>query len=293
MRPVVAPWTVVSEVRTVDADGETAIEIDAPQEGTIVVSGTIAVGDEPVLKVWAVEDPATYARTAFVEALGRAGVVVSGDPTAPNSTATLADPAAIDALPSVAELESLPLEEEVTYAMKVSYNRGAQTMICLIAVEAGLPTCADGLARAGELWADAGLDTTSAVLVDGSGLDGNLVTPANQAQLQTIMAKRPDADRWRATMPVLGVDGSLATVEADGPATGKVFAKTGTLVAGDLFNPRGRLEAKALGGVMDAASGRRLAFAIVVNNGFVAGIDGVLDANDHVGEIAALIQQHH
>jgi D-alanyl-D-alanine carboxypeptidase/D-alanyl-D-alanine-endopeptidase (penicillin-binding protein 4) len=291
MIPEVAPWTVVSEVRTVESGGETAI--DAPQEGTIVVSGTIAAGDDPVLKVWAVEDPATFARTAFIEALGGAGVAVGGDPIAPNSTASLADPAAVDALPSVAELESLPLEEEATYVMKVSYNRGAQTMVCLIAVEAGRPTCDDGLARAGQLWAEAGLGTTSAAIVDGSGLTGNLVTPANQAQLQEIMGKRPDAQRWRDTMPVLGVDGSLATVEADGPATGKVFAKTGTLVAGDQFNPRGRLEAKALGGVMDAASGRRLAFAIFVNNGFVSGIEGVLDANDHVGEVAALIQQHY
>ena len=43
------------------------------------------------------------------------------------------------------------------------------------------------------------------------------------------MAQRPDAAAWRATLPILGVDGSLTTVQANSPAKGKVFAKTGTL----------------------------------------------------------------
>ena len=184
--------------------------------------------------------------------------------------------------------------------MKVSYNRGAQTFVCLLAVAAGEyqpdappgAECNGGLSRAADLWRDAGMDTTGASVIDGSGLDGNLVTPTNQTELQTIMAKRPDAERWRSTLPVLGVDGSLALVLPDSPAAGKVFAKTGTLVGDDSFNGRLRLSTKALGGVMDAASGRQLAFTIIVNQGFFDGIDGVFDANDDVGAVAASIQQH-
>ena len=140
----------------------------------------------------------------------------------------------------------------------------------------------------GQPWA---LDTKGASLIDGSGLDGNLVTPANQTQLETIMAKRPDAARWKATMPVLGVDGSLATVQADSPSKAKVFAKTGSLVGGDQFNGRLRLSTKALGGYIDTAKGRHFAFTIIVNNGFFADINGVFAANDDVGKVAAIIQQ--
>lgn len=291
MRPEVAPWTVTNEVQTVAAGGQTAISIRSPEDGQVVLSGTIAADAEPVLKVQAFEDPATFARTAFIEALGRAGVTVAGDPVAKNSTASLGEPAAVDALASVAELQSLPLEEEATYVLKVSYNRGAQTTICLLAVAAGSDDCDDGLARAAELWAAAGLDITGASLIDGSGLDGNLVTPANQTELQMIMATRPDAARWRGTLPILGVDGSLAAVQSDSPAAGKVFAKTGSLVDGDLFNGRYRLATKALGGVMDTESGRHLAFTIIVNQGFYPDITGVFDANDDVGAVAASIQQ--
>ena len=146
MRPKVAPWTVTNEVQTVAAGGETAISIESPEDGQVVLSGTIAADADPVLKVQAFEDPATFARTAFIEALGRAGVTVGGDPVATNSTASLGDLAAVDALPSVAELQSLPLEEDATYVLKISYNRGAQTMICLLAVAAGSNECEHGLA---------------------------------------------------------------------------------------------------------------------------------------------------
>jgi D-alanyl-D-alanine carboxypeptidase/D-alanyl-D-alanine-endopeptidase (penicillin-binding protein 4) len=120
-----------------------------------------------------------------------------------------------------------------------------------------------------------------------------LITADNQVALQTIMAKRPDADRWRATLPVLGVDGSLAMVQPDSPSAGKVFAKTGSLGAYDAFNQRFRLPAKALGGYIDAQSGRRLAFAIVVNNAVFADLNGVFAANDDVGKVAAVIQQQY
>ena len=40
--------------------------------------------------------------------------------------------------------------------LKVSYNRGAQTTICLLAVAAGSTDCDDGLAKAAAIWARRG-----------------------------------------------------------------------------------------------------------------------------------------
>jgi D-alanyl-D-alanine carboxypeptidase/D-alanyl-D-alanine-endopeptidase (penicillin-binding protein 4) len=294
MSPAVAPWRIVGQVDTVAAGGDTSI--DDPESsipGELFVGGTIAADSEPVLKVYELDDPATYARTAFIEALGRAGVTVSADPVSTNSTAMLADPDAVDALPSVAEFESLPLAEQATYIMKISYNRGAQTYICLLAAEAGEDDCSTGLSEVGRIWAEAGLDTEGVSLIDGSGLNGNFVTPENAVALQVVMADRPDAERWKATMPILGVDGSLADVQSDSPAAGHVFAKTGTLVGGDDVNGRFRLNTKALGGVMETESGRNLAFIVIMNQGFTSDIDGVFQANDDVGKVVASIQQHY
>lgn len=292
LTPAVSPWRVESDIQTVAA-GEDA-RVDDPQstgDGVITISGTIAADAEPQLKIFALDDPATFARTAFIEALGRAGVSVAGDPIAVNSTAALAPQADIDALPSVAELESLPLAEQVKYIMKISYNRGAQTYVCLLAVETGKDDCSTGMSEVGRIWKEAGLDILGVSLIDGSGLEGNYVTAENAVQAQAIMADRPDGERWKETMPILGVDGSLAIVQPDSPAAGKVFAKTGTLVGGDEVNGRARLSTKALGGVMETESGRNVAFAIIMNQGFADDIDGVFQANDDVGAVAAAIQQ--
>ena len=214
--PAVAPWSLHVDVETVEAGGATRLAdpVDAGG-GALVITGTIAADAEPTLKVFAFDDPATFARTAFIEALGRAGVRVTADPVAANDIGSLPTPKAVEALPAVAELESLPLSEEVTYVMKISYNRGAQTLVCRLAAARGSDDCEDGMAIAGEIWADAGLDTAGAALIDGSGLPGNLVTARNAAQVQRILAERPDGRLWRETLPIMGVDGSLTTVQPD------------------------------------------------------------------------------
>ena len=291
MIPVVAPWTVTTEVRTVAAGQPTSTSVSSPAPGRVVLTGTIAADAAPTVNTYAFDDPETFARTAFIEALGRAGVTVTADPIATNPASLLPDSAAVDAFPTVAALTSLPLAQEATYVLKVSYNRGAETFICRLAVAAGSTDGTDGVAAAGKALAAAGLDITQATLVTGDGAAGNLITADNQVQLQTIMSRRPDAARWKAALPILGVDGSLAEVQADGPAKGKVAAKTGSLVSPDFLNGRLRLASKALGGYIDTKTGRRFAFAVIVHNGVIDGIQGVIDANDDVGAIAAIIQQ--
>jgi D-alanyl-D-alanine carboxypeptidase/D-alanyl-D-alanine-endopeptidase (penicillin-binding protein 4) len=291
MRPKVAPWKVTSRVKTVPAGRPTDITVSSPSHGRVVLSGTIAADSDAALNTYAFSDPARFARTAFIEALRRAGVAVTTNAVATNPARRLPARRAVTALPTVARLRSLSLAQEATYVLKVSYNRGAQTMICRLAVAAGSTRCNDGLPKAQQIWRKAGLDTDGAVLIDGSGLRGNLVTTDNQVQLQRIMAGRPDADAWRATLPIIGVDGSLAGVQPGGPATGRIFAKTGTLASRDLLNRRIPFPAKALGGYMDAKSGRRLAFAIVASNSVFTSINGAFAANDDVGKVATIIQE--
>jgi D-alanyl-D-alanine carboxypeptidase/D-alanyl-D-alanine-endopeptidase (penicillin-binding protein 4) len=291
MRPRVTPWTVTSDVHTVAAGQPTAIEVTAPQEGHVVLSGTIAADSPPVVNIYAFKDPATFARSAFIEALTRRGITVTAKPVKQNPEKRLPPRDTVTAMPTVARLTSLPLSQEATYTLKISYNLGAETFICRLAVQAGSTDCNVGLRRAADIWRKAGLDTTGALFIDGSGLPGNLITADNQVQLQTIMAARPDAARWKATLPILGVDGSLAKVQPNSAAKGKVWAKTGTLGLGDKFNKRLLLPVKALGGYIDTKAGRHLAFAVLATNSSFTDIQGVFAANDDVGKVVALIQQ--
>ncbi len=164
-------------------------------------------------------------------------------------------------------------------------------MVCLLAASAGSRDCDAGFPAMQQILSQAGLDTKQASLVDGSGLPGNYVTAKAVTQLMEIFSKRPDALRWQMAMPIMGVDGSVAEVQKDSPAAGKVFAKTGTLGAGDLLNQRLRVETKALGGYIDAQSGRKLAIAIIVNQAMFDDLQGVFAANEDLGKIATSLYE--
>jgi PBP4 family serine-type D-alanyl-D-alanine carboxypeptidase len=291
MRPEVAPWRVVNRVQTVAAGEKGDIQIASPKYGVIVLTGTIAADSDPVLKVEHFTDPPRFARTAFIEALERAGVTVSANPTARNPAAQLPAAKRVDDLPAEAELEGLTLDQNATYILKVSYNRGAQTQVCLLAASVGSRDCDDGFPEMAKILDQAGIDPKNASLVDGSGLPGNYVTAASITQLMQAFAARPDAQQWQLALPIMGVDGSIATVQTDSPAAGNVFAKTGTLGGADLLNERLRVETKALGGYITAKSGRKLAFAIIVNQAMFDDIQGVFAANEDLGKIATSIYE--
>ena len=71
-------------------------------------------------------------------------------------------------------------------------------------------------------------------------------------------------------LPILGVDGSLATFCTHCPAKGKVFAKTGTVGYPDTLNNRLTL-GWALAGYLEVKPGRYYAYDLVVN-GFHQGL---------------------
>lgn len=291
IRPNVAPWRLVNRVKTVAAGADGEIAIDSPRDGVVRLRGTIASESAPVLKVWHVADPAAFARTAFIEALEGAGVKVTAPTTGNNPASLLPSEQAIGDRPEVATLKGLTFEQNATYILKVSYNRGAQTQVCLLAVAVGSKNCDDGFPEMAKVLAAAGVDPRNASLIDGSGLPGNYVTAQSSAQLMQAFAARPDAVRWQQSLPIMGVDGSIATVQKGSPAKGQVFAKTGTLANGDLLNDRLRLETKALGGYVIAKSGRRLAVSIIMNQGMFDDIQGVFAANEDLGKIATSIYE--
>ena len=130
--------------------------------------------------------------------------------------------------------------------------------------------------------------------VDGSG--GGEATATNKAILQMLkyVSEQNFFPTFLDALPVLGVDGSLAFVTdfESNPtlarARGNAFAKTGTFAQA---NEKGIfLRGQALGGYIDAKSGRRLMFNVFVNDvqlGFdVAELQEVFQDQ---GTIAAII----
>jgi len=147
----------------------------------------------------------------------------------------------------------------------------------------------------GELGADVLVRRNDAVSVEEVGElapEGIVLSPGPCAPAQAGVTV--DVIRaWGESTPILGVDGSLAdVVPPDDPARGHVHAKTGTLAAqredGTIV-----LQTKALAGYIDTPKGKRLVFALYINDLPIHEVFDVLEVNKTLGHIAPLISNYH
>jgi D-alanyl-D-alanine carboxypeptidase/D-alanyl-D-alanine-endopeptidase (penicillin-binding protein 4) len=152
--------------------------------------------------------------------------------------------------------------------MKVSHNLHASTLPLLVAVKNGKTTLADGLKLERAFFDKAKLPVSDISFAGGAGgARADHVTPAATVALLRYMSTRDDFAVYERTLPVLGVDGTVATaVAADSSAKGKVQAKTGTLSWTNVLDDSTLMTSKALAGYLTTRQNRRLAFAFYVNN---------------------------
>jgi D-alanyl-D-alanine carboxypeptidase/D-alanyl-D-alanine-endopeptidase (penicillin-binding protein 4) len=247
----------------------------------------------PLVRVLEWSDAEYMARGLFIEALRRAGVAVDASPLAAPGGNGLPALDWYDSATKVAEFESPPFVENAKLILKVSHNLHASTLPLLVAVANGKRTLGEGLKIEGDLLARLGVDRDTISFGGGAGGDrADYVTPRATVQLLTTMAGRPDFDRFRSTLPILGVDGTLsAVVGSDSPARGKVFAKTGTLYWDNVLNSRTLLTSKALAGYIDAQSGRRLIFTFFVNLAHLQSQDATVREGKALGRLAEIFQR--
>lgn len=291
-RPRCETHAVDCQAQTVAADGEYKIEVKSNGRQA-VVSGTIPVGEPPILSVVDVDDPAAHARTLLIEALARAGVSTDASAANANPSELLPSQTETSALPRVALFTSPPFSEEMRLTLKVSHNLHASTLPMLLATRAGKRSLRDGLRREAALLKGLGVDVDTVSFGGGAGgARADFITPRATVDLLRHMSTRDDFDVYLRALPVLGVDGTLAdAVSADSGARGKVQAKTGTLYWQNQLDGGYLLQSKALAGYMTAASGRRLAFALFVNNAHLASSDDTAEVGRTLGRVCEKIHE--
>jgi serine-type D-Ala-D-Ala carboxypeptidase/endopeptidase (penicillin-binding protein 4) len=269
VRVVPETESVQVDARVDSTSGEGAlIEIHAAGPRRFTVRGRIPVGHKPILKTYEVEDPASFARSLFIETLRARGVRVAASPLAENAADKLPSKAEVAALPMAAEYTSPPLREYIKVILKVSQNLHASTLPMLVAAKHGETTLAQGLKREADLLGKLGVDPRSVSFGGGAGGSrSDLVTPRSTVTLLRAMAARPDFPVYDSALPVLGRDGTLAkAVMPESTARGHARAKTGTFWVDNALDGRPILVSKALAGYLETSSGRKLTFAFFVNN---------------------------
>ena len=224
----------------------------------------------------AVEDPAEFTAAAFKDALLHRGVIVKGDPAsahrmpegtgdfsgeraeplklAPLALVTMQAPT--DGRKVLARHVSVPVAQDITVTNKVSQNLHAELLLRLL----GKAFASDGSLAQGtrvvrQFLVDAGISDSDFFFYDGSGMSmDDRITPRAYTRLLSYASQQAWGEAWRKTFPVAAVDGSLYGRFRNSSLKGKLWAKTGTLN-----------ETNALSGYLQAASGKTIAFSILVN----------------------------
>lgn len=164
-------------------------------------------------------DPNRGAAREFLRLLTERGITVTGVA----SSGVSPDDATV-----VASIESAPMADVVTEMLMNSDNNTAE----LLVKEIGYVGAASGTREAGtqvmaatlDEW---GIDTTSIVLSDGSGL--SLDNRITCSALLTILQRFEPDSTFVAGLPVAGQSGTLINVFTDHSLTGSLSGKTGTL----------------------------------------------------------------
>lgn len=288
--PKTSYLSVQARLTTVDstAPARRTIQEDSTNidHRVLVLTGTVPRG-VPVNARWAVPSPSRAGEILFSELLNEAGVRVI-----PRLGSRTIHEAALRASYSdslmVAEHVSLPLLAEATVLLKTSQNLHASNFPLLLgALPIARSAAKNGFDLAHDWLQREGLDLDGAVQGDGAGGDA-LFAPAFMTRYLALLAAKPWGPAFARALPVLGTDGTLATIQVGSPGAGKVFAKTGTYSKYDPLNRRTLVTGKGLAGYFTSKSGKRIAFAIYVNNLSVATGDPTIVAGQALGEIASL-----
>ena len=236
-----------------------------PNGDVLRLTGTIGADAAPVRLRVGIDDPAHYAAWRFADMLRARGVKVTGrievrhrplspgDDPAARGGAPVARP---PARPVLARLAPPPLYDDMMLTNKVSQNLHAELFLRRVASVTGSGSIADGQAAVRGVMAQAGAPRATFDFSDGSGMSTyNRVAPRGAVALLRWIATQPWGAQWRDTLPVGGVDGTLARRFHGTPLDRKLFAKTGTLNA-----------TSALSGYLIAHSGRTLTFSLFAND---------------------------
>ena len=268
-------YRIDNRIITTPAGTARDIHINREPGSTILTLwGNMPLDDAGANEALAIEDPAEFAATLFRQLLENRGLTVYGQQRtrhtelASLSTVTVTamapsrggdEPArSLQTKPLVlASYQSRPLVEDLRVINKVSQNLHAEILLRLLGREKGSAgTVEGGLEVLSGFLNKVGIPRDQYVFYDGSGLSRqNLVTPDAVVRLLRYASLQPWASSYRDTLPLAGVDGSLAGRFKNPSDQGRIYGKTGSLGG-----------VKTLSGYAVTDRGDQIAFSILSNN---------------------------
>ena len=273
--PAASLYQVVNTCTTTIAGSKRTLGVNKKIDRNILeISGFLPIGDKGFSDPISLSHPADLFVTILKERLEKRGIAVTGKATtwelhegSPPSSRSSSPPAfQLTASPQVpveiTKLESVPFKDVAAKTMKPSQNLYTETVLWTLGEQVGRKpgdtrdSYAIGLDAVKDfLTTNVGLAPDAVVQYDGCGMSRHdVVTPNAVAALYSYMAKSPNAQAWRDSLTIGGVDGTLANRFKGTAAAGNIRGKTGTID-----------QVSALSGYMSTVGGEPVILSIIVN----------------------------
>jgi len=248
-------WQIEEQAIAVKPDVPTFINVDRNLgKPTLFLEGQLSIHSDPEVVSLAVLDPAEHFLQHFRAALAAQQIVTK--------QAMVASPSSLRSSTGreLASVESPRLSQLLVETNQNSNNLYAEALLRTLGAQVGSTSTIEsteevGLRVVGATLTELGVDPTSYVLTDGSGLSRhNLVSPEALVQTLRAMAQSPEAAFYRASLPVAGMSGTLKSRFRDTAAQGILQAKTGSMSG-----------VAAISGYLNTPNYEPLVFSMIVN----------------------------
>lgn len=247
--------TIINKVVTVPKDTPTDIDVYR-ERGTniITVFGKISENSEEFKTFSTINNPTQFSLIVLKDILKRKGIIIRGYATDIDEENISLD---YSKLKKIFTHYSVPLSEIVRVINKNSQNFYAEQLLKTIGlVKYGFGSIENGVKAVKNILREMGINSEDLIMADGSGLSRlDLVTPRQIVDLLNYMYKHESFPVFYQTLPVAGIDGSLARRMLRSKAENNVRAKTGYLGG-----------VRSLCGFVHTADNEPIVFSIIVNN---------------------------
>ncbi len=263
-------WRVVNQGITAPAKNPYTIQITGfLAQPNLMIQGELATDAKPDSWRLAIPNPPSYFLESLRQILEIEGIDVrrgiEQDFTSPEATET-----------KITTISSPPLAQLLQQANQRSNNIYAEALLYTLGSKFPDLTSAEAVKS---ILTDLGVDANSYFLADGSGLSRqNLVSPNAITKTLQLMAQIPEAEVYRNSLSLAGVNGTLRRRFRNTAIEGKLWGKTGTLTG-----------VTSLSGYLETNHYQPLVFSIMVNQSELA----AKIQRQAIDEVVLLLSQLH
>jgi D-alanyl-D-alanine carboxypeptidase/D-alanyl-D-alanine-endopeptidase (penicillin-binding protein 4) len=256
MTPHIEGYSLFNQVTTYNSSSDNCYVYGAPYSYDRFAIGNLPKNRTNFEVKASVPDPELLLAQEFDRALAADSILISNEPVGfRNLLLQGSSPIDYSGKKEVLSYEGKSISEVAFWTNMRSVNLFAEQLLCLV----GANQIGDGRTSKSADYINSYWEPRLNIKMhqtDGSGLSRSNAFSANHfVKLMSYMHESKNFEAYKATIPVAGKSGTLTRVCRGQAADGRMYAKSGTM---------NRI--KSYAGFVESTSGKKIAFALIVNN---------------------------